>query len=281
MSRILINAGPSARGWHRLERVIRCPRLYALHAAGLLDTTQSEPLVRGSLVHVGIAHHFARMKARQEAPVTTANKDAAEDYYTPQEAMDLVARESFGAKGQELLEIARETVAAYLALYSDEGWKILHVEQEFTTEISDGTRSVTYTLRPDLVVKDISSRVWIIDHKCQTHIGHVERYTLSGQFLGLQWLGRQLYGTAFGGCIVNAIQPWPHFKVKKFPVDAAPASLRRFPQLVLDVEDQITRLELEGREPMDWPGACSEFMCTNVYDRCEAFDICRFGPGEK
>lgn len=271
--RVLLNSGASKRGWHRLERYLRCPRLFALHSAGLLGNgSNSEPLVRGSLVHVGLAHHFARLQAKQ-------GNLAPERFYTPQEAMDLVAP-TFGKLGSELLPVASETVAAYLALYSDEGWKILHVEQEFTTEISDGTRTRTYTLRPDLGVEDSSGRVWIIDHKCQAHIGHIERYTLSGQFLGLQLLGRQLYGAAFGGCIVNAIQAWPKFKVKKYPVDSAPESLKRFPQLVLDVEDQIARLENEGRDPMDWPGACSEFMCTNVYDRCEAFEICRFGLEE-
>lgn len=259
--------------------MIRCPRLYALHRAGLIPQTDSEPLVRGSLVHVGLAHHFARLRECQQAQVAPRDFNS-ERYYAPQEAMDLVAP-TFGTKGAELLGIASETVAAYLSLYSDEGWKILHVEQEFTTEIADGTRSVTYTLRPDLNVEDSSGRVWIIDHKVQTRIGHVERYTLSGQFLGLQWLGRQLYGSRFGGCIVNAIQPWPTFRVKKFPIDAAPAALRRFPQLVLDTEDRIAQLELSGREPMDWPGACSEFMCTNVYSTCEAFNICRFGPEEK
>lgn len=279
--KILLNAGPSARGWHFYERFIRCPRLFALARVPGALGPPSEPLVRGSLGHIGVAHHFARMKARQDAPVTTANLDPADRYYLPAEAIDLLAVE-FGARGEELRPIAQQTVLEYLSLYADEGWKILHVEEEFALrfrdQIDDRERSVRYTMRPDLIVADSSDRKWIIDHKFVTKIGHLaDRYTLSGQFLGLALLGRQLYGADFGGCVVNAIQCAPRFKVVKVPLEPAPASLARFPKMILDVNDAITRLEAEGREPMDWPGANTEFMCINTYSKCEAFDICRFG----
>lgn len=61
----LINAGPSERGWHRIESVMRCPRLYAWEHSGLIERQISEPLARGSLIHVGLAHHYQRMKENQ------------------------------------------------------------------------------------------------------------------------------------------------------------------------------------------------------------------------
>ena len=61
MSKFLIDPGPSRKGWHRLAKVLRCPRLYALsykqkHRTS--DEPPAEPLVKGSLFHVGLAHHY-------------------------------------------------------------------------------------------------------------------------------------------------------------------------------------------------------------------------------
>ena len=55
MTKKLLNAGPSEAGWHRLQTVLRCPRLYAL------GTDWDKPaLVKGSLVHIGLQEDASR-----------------------------------------------------------------------------------------------------------------------------------------------------------------------------------------------------------------------------
>ena len=230
------------------------------------------PLMRGSLVHIALAHHFVRMRAIQQ-------HEDPNRYYTPRDAMNVLAPK-LGLLAVELLPVAQATVEEYLALYADEGWHILYVEEEFRTELRDASgRTTLFTMRPDLIVEDRSGRSWICDHKIVSRLDSKisPRYTLSGQFLALQTLGQVLFGTAFGGCIVNAIQAAPGMRVKKYPVEPAPASLQRFPRLILDVADAIARLDAEERDPMDWPGAQHELMCMTAYGPCPFFEFCRWG----
>src|SRR5690348_7528301 len=115
--KILINTGPSERGWHRLESYLRCPQLYAWgygrggrveeQGAAFADRfPASNPLVRGSIGHAGLAHVYARLKAVQEG------RDP-DDYYLPTKAMELVAA-TFGERGARMLPIAREAVKGYV-----------------------------------------------------------------------------------------------------------------------------------------------------------------------
>ena len=112
-SKILLDTGPSTRGFHRLEAHFRCPRLYALGygqagAGGALARKSREqfppaaPLVRGSIGHAGLAHLYIRQLHAQNG----GNPDR---YYKPTEAMALVA-DSFGDLGLEMLPVATKVV---------------------------------------------------------------------------------------------------------------------------------------------------------------------------
>jgi hypothetical protein len=272
--KILINSGPSQRGWHRCELFLICPQLYAWrYHTNLLDK-KSQYLVRGAIGHTGLAHHYARMQQRQQ-------KQDPDLFYTPAEGMALTAS-TFGALGAEMLPITRRTVEEYITEHACEEWRVLHVEKEFTTELSDSSgRKTLFTMRPDLIVEALGGGMrtkWILDHKFVSTVSKAStRYTNSGQFLALQHLGRALYGKDFGGVIVNGLQVAPHCKFRRIPVDPSPYRLRRFPSDVLDAEEQIVRLEASGRAADEWPAAPSEHTCVGPYGACDAYQLCRWG----
>lgn len=285
MSRILLDTGPSPRGWHRLEAFLRCPRLFALGygrsgespelaAANLARFPPTLPLVRGSIAHVGLAHLYARWAASIEG-------QDPEVFYRPHEAMRIVA-EKYGSLGAELLGPVTELMKAYCARYPKETFKVVGVEKllemEFAGKFGGSPIQIPYTARADLIYEGRDGKVWICDHKCVAKVdsGSTLRYTLSGQFLGLQWLGFHHYGERFGGVVVNFLGmqgPTFHRKV----LDPAPYALEKFPATVRMAEEGIARISEDVERGVETPGSFSEFTCMTPYGQCPAFHLCRFG----
>jgi hypothetical protein len=272
MNKILINAGPSERGWHRLEAVLRCPQLYAWGYGRKAAESEGSrfpptfPLVRGSIGHVGLAHLYERLRRVQIG-------EGYSDLYSPSEAMRLVA-DSFGSIGEEGHGPAARAVKKYAQRYGSEPFTIVGVEEPIET-VFLGWR---YTARADLIFRDRAGRVWIMDHK---FVGKIEskvyrRYLLSGQFLGLAHLGSRLYGTDFGGIRVNLIG-CADGKFERFTPEPAPWMLQKFPDVVREAEERIAYVErclVEGR-PI--PASPSEHTCMGSYGECPAFEFCRWG----
>lgn len=271
---ILLDTGPSPRGFHRLENFRRCKQLYAFTHVLHVPMEVTDPLIRGTLGHVGLAHLYARMRAIQTG-------QDPEVFYPPHEAIALAAK-AHGALYPPWIE----AVQAALAAYEAEFWavelrtrRILFVE-EFYDALIRGHR---FTQRIDLGWEDRSGLVWLDDHKTTTAWMSdtiMDRYTLSGQFLALQTYGRAVWGAKFGGARVALIRfdADGTYKFRRIQPDPAPHALAKFPQNVVDTEEEIARWEASGRDPWLWPQAESEFLCRNVYSRCPAYDLCRWGP---
>jgi len=264
--RILINTGPSPRGVHRLETALRCPQLHAYthYVKGALDGESRDPLVRGSLLHVGLAHYYARMKAEVEG--TNPNR-----FYEPMDAVERAAP-LFGADGMRLREIVIPRVRGYIAHYAVEQFDIVSVEELVATMVG----GYPLTARWDLVVRDRSGKFWIYDHKGTASIDakSTSRYDLSLQFLAMQWMGREKWGEFFGGVRVNLVgfQREGFTRVSPAP---APWALAHFPQTVQDAEAIIERNAL--RDPWEWPKAFSEQVCMTAYGPCPAVTLCEWG----
>jgi hypothetical protein len=271
--KILLNAGPSARGWHRLEAFLRCATLYSWgygqagsnpeRAAAFPSTV---PLVRGSIGHVGLAHCYARVKAIQEG--TDPDR-----FYPPLEAMRLCA-DSFGDLGQSCLPVAVKAVRAYAQRYGSEPFRVLSVEEPAET-IFEGYR---FTARIDLIIEDAGGKVWILDHKFVSRIDSKvrTRYILSGQFLGLSHLGFRLYGSAFAGVRLNLVGcNVPGFS--RETIEPAPWMLERFPHVVKHAEEGIAKVEALLAAGEVVPASPSEHTCMGSYGPCPAFDLCRWG----
>jgi len=278
MAKVLIDTGPSRRGWHRLEAHLRCPQLFAW-GYGQAGSTNPEtaqasrrqfpptpPLVRGSIGHVGLAHLYARLRAVQ----TNIDPNL---FHLPTEAMGLVA-DSFGELGDEMLPVATRVLIAYAKHFSHEKWKILAVEQEEETTF----HGYLYTARVDLEYEDRAGKIWFVDHKVVSKLEAkvLDRYTLSGQILGLSHLGARKHGDRFGGVQLNLLGVNPISFIRHVP-DPAPWLLERFPDLVKLAEEGISRTEDLLRQKLTVPASPSEFTCYNSYGRCPAHGLCRWG----
>lgn len=277
MAKGLIDTGPSRRGWHRLEAHLRCPQLYAwgYGQAGAGEETAERsrtrfppgpPLVRGSIGHVGLAHLYARLRSVQEG-------EDPNRFYLPTEAMGLVA-DSFGELGNSMLPVATRVVRAYAEHFSHEKWKIIGVEEEEETYFGPHL----YTARVDLEYQDRAGKIWFLDHKLVSKLEAkvLDRYTLSGQILGLLHLGSRKHGDRFGGVQLNLLGVNPTSFIRHVP-DPAPWLLERFPELVKHAEEAISRTEDLIRQNLVVPASPSEFTCYSSYGRCPAHGLCRWG----
>jgi hypothetical protein len=110
-----IDAGSSGEwGWHATETAMRCPQLFAYHhriTPPPLAGGDRAPLLRGSLVHQGLAHHYARMQAAQEG------KDP-DIWATP----DVPSRPTDAALAERAERIYTERLKDYLEMLTKFAW---------------------------------------------------------------------------------------------------------------------------------------------------------------
>jgi hypothetical protein len=223
------------------------------------------PLVRGTLGHVMLAHYYARKVAVERGV-------PPDRFYSPSDAATIIAGRH-GEVGENLLPTVLYAFEAYRRAYVIETFEVIGIESLLET-IFHGYR---YTARADLIVRmNGSQKVWIYDHK---FVGRIEdrtfqRYAISGQFLGLQHLGRARYGADFGGVIVNAVDCTTGACERRQPA-VSPWALTRFPEVVRAAEEGIARMEATREPPAHM--ALSELACFTPYGRCDFYDRCRWG----
>lgn len=269
---ILINTGPSERGFHRLEAFWNCEMKFFWSEAAprrvvngvMLDV--DPPLARGSIGHAGLAHYYARKVAAERG------KDP-DTFFSVDDAMSLVS-ETFGDVGRATLPEAAKAVRYYQAQYVAEDHEVIGIERHMETEF-EGWR---YTARADLVVRypRDTGKIYIWDHK---FVGRIEdrtfqRYELSGQFLGLWHLGRRQWGNDFGGVRVNVIG-CNKLDVERREPEPAPWALQRYPHNVALAEQRIALLRTKPSS--EWSMSDSEMTCVTPYGRCQHTDRCRWG----
>lgn len=270
---ILLDAGPSERGWHHAQTMLRCPQLYAYkYLLQCIEATKAEPLIKGSLGHIGLAHHYARLQATQLG-------DDPERFYSPEAAIRLLAAR-YGSHWQAWQDLAIETVNAYISYYRIEWLRIIAVEEQMRMEIAGHT----FTQRADLIVQQRDGLVLIVDHKTAGYVGKdpMERYRLSGQFLGMQHFGPMLYPENFGGVRGNFLglraESNPNYRFKRKPPHPAPHAMACFPQAIIDAEEDIRRGLESGRDPWYWPKRLNESICQTLYGPCPGTQWCTWGP---
>lgn len=289
--KILLNAGSSGVfGGHSTEMAMRCLRLYALATLpklyelgyGVAPKTklpafveeEKKALVRGSIGHVGMAHRYARMWATQ-------NKEDPELFYTPIEAMKLVAP-TFGRLGEELLPKVLSAVKLYETYYAREKFEILHVEEvfslDFTFDESIPSNLAQHTQRADLVVRERDGKIYIIDHKFNGRLTKdtMDQYVLDIQFIGYYVIGRKTWGKEFGGVKANCIG-CDDQKFDRDLVAPAPESVRTFEIGIEEARRRVAYWMKRDPTGKDWPKANSNIICMNKYGACPAYARCQWG----
>lgn len=166
----IIYTGPSPRGWHRLQLAAECLQKYAWNyeVPKPKDRVTSAPLAKGSLIHLALAQHYARIRAgltpdEQDLSDLAGVADNVEDWVDPARAVDLISQ----LEGtQQYAGVALDAYRAYVKHYPHDAtkWKILEIEEIMEVQIAGRYR---LTGRADLVIEDLGGRVWVVDHKCQ------------------------------------------------------------------------------------------------------------------
>jgi hypothetical protein len=283
----ILYTGPSPRGWHRLQQVLECPQKFAWRyrwgregydddsdrvravAAKSEDTENKPGLNRGTLLHLGLAHYYARLREEQ-------NGRDPELYLKPADAIRVFSQ-VHGYPYTLHCDDMVECVKSYIEKYGvSDKFKILHVEELFEATIG----GYLFTGRLDLVVEDTRGRVWAWDHKGTGRIEskHREYYSVSGQLLGYRWLAQGAFGDRFAGLRINLVQHGNNdWKFERPQLMQAPALLAQFPQTVVDAEKRILQLEAEGRPYDQWPKAMNEMTCFGRYGACEFIEKCKWG----
>jgi hypothetical protein len=288
-----IDAGSSGEwGWHATELAMKCPQAFAYahrvkwqgagapsedggEEATALPTRPSggekAALHKGSLLHQALAHYYSRKKD-ELAGVPTR-------WATPTDAIDWLAAK-IGPAAAAHVPLIKGAMRAYESYYLTEKLTPLHIEEVFSAEVN-GYR---FTQRLDLVARDASGKVVIIDHKSTAVINNLTeaRYALSGQFLGMATFGREIFGREFGGVVLNLIEMQERggvmgFDFKRAPIAPAPNALRLFPLTIRHARERIAELDRAGLDPWEWPKVLSETTCVTSYGKCEWFECCRWG----
>lgn len=269
----LLNTGPSPFGWHRYETALRCLAAYGygVESRKLGLRHDAPQLARGTLVHLGLAHLYRRKLA--------ALRGEPCDLYAPLDAMKRLcelekAAGGFGPLWDTQLANALPAVAGYIAHYATERWRPLYVEEVFGLEIG----GAQLTQRLDLVV-EVDGRIYAVDHKTTAKITPSHRlfYGLSGQFIGMSWIGKLAWGDRFGGPILNLIEvPGAGAGVK--PKYQRPDLVLSAPQVAAfgaTIAYTWQRMQSVVDMPVDqWPKSPSEHTCWTRYGACPHVERC-------
>lgn len=275
----IIYTGPSRRGWHRLQQAAECLQKYAWQykvpkeGEGTKGAESKAPaLARGSLVHLALAQHYARMKARQ-------NGQDQNEWVEPEEAVRLIAKYE---KVEEHVEDVLKTYEMYQEQYwgDEQEFRVVDIEALNETMI-DGR--YLFTGRFDLIIEDLVGRVFIVDHKTTGFMKSAQKefYAVSGQLLGYSHMGKERFGEKFAGMKLNIIQVGAKPAFERIQLSRSPNLEQKFVQSVIDIEESIERMEATGRTFDNWPKAMNELTCYHRYGACNFIEWCRHGYGAK
>jgi len=229
---------------------------------------------------------------------------------TPEDAITIATQREYDNFGIHANEAGiREAFSRYVIEYGNERMKVISVEgvlsaripcTPHTVPILDwpedvhmpptqiGERTVEYydySARLDLLFER-GGLIYIADHKFHgqvygSHTKTAQRqasaYAMSGQFVGLRWLGMLAYGPKFGGLILNIAQTQPPWNLQRPPLAPTPHLLNRFPLEVIEAEQRIEALEAALIPLAHWPKAMSELVCYHKYGACDHVSRCAWG----
>lgn len=284
MTKVLLETGASPRGWHRLQNMLECPQKYSYqYNLGIEPLIPAQALMKGSLVHLALAHHYTRKKA----------EDIGEDkdqFFNPFEAIREKCNQSpeFG----EFASNIEDVIDAYQRYWMVENrnWRVLEVEQLAYAIIEDPQlkgengeqKKYLLTGRFDMVLENINTGdILVVDHKTTSRLSsaHQNFYSVSGQLIGYEYMARKIFGDRLKGVMLNLIQLTSPYKFNRIVLTPRPNLVAHFEQTVIDAERRIAELENSGRDPMNYPKAMNELTCFTRYGACQYLDTCKFGIG--
>lgn len=307
---VLLDCGPSLRGWSHQESILVCPWRWA--RSYLDDHTYrvpSEPLVKGALVHVGLAHYWSWKMGQQGllAPVDAvyALAKQEDERLTPwlgyvsrvwQDHVDVAAKlVQRYCEVQPLAHLKPIAIEHHVALWVDlvDGvWTLVAppADAAFREKLADEGRWLEFyrlgapwlsTFRADLLAELPDGRVVVIDHKTGYRLDErkVRGFQTSGQMLQYQLWGALGLGSRFGGVHVSFLNfsalTGRGVPFASFQVSSSAAAVSLFPQAVADRAEMIKGLVARDPTGQSWPRAFREQgPCSDRYGTCDFFGVC-------
>lgn len=314
--RYLLNAGPSRRGWHHAESMIRCPQWWAYNHHPAFKNAEREPfpdtppLIRGSLFHVAAAQFYRRLQAVQDAEVTGEPAHRVADaFHTPRSALELVSRmqdtnprrHPKSPLWSEFVPEALAAIEAYIAHYrAAESWQIIASEYPLILlveaagwTVDPSVTAYWTTARADAIWLGPDGYVYVSDHKTRGRQDpRQERgYARSGQFQGLRLMAEQVFGASFGGIYLNYVtykhnrdkavlgQEAYKFSFERKAPPVLPWRLACHGDSIRHAEWLQQALLASNLDPYRYPKANGENgACEHRYGPCPAAELCDFGP---
>ena len=295
----LIDAGSSGRGWSWRESLLRCPQQFAYRHMLSFEEGSREPLIKGSLVHTGLAHANAELVAEQHGLTNTFLpwRDAIRE-----QALREDQEIGYGDSWQKWGDLATETVGAYLAqrerphvvavetrinLWFDANGELVEPPTDANERLAMATDPrlalkgppYLHTARIDVLEQDRYGRKILVDYKTCYRVDARKRdgFALSGQILGLTLWGSHTYGHGFGGTVLQMLRLTDGRE--RFPrITPSPAhyALASFGKSVVESEERLARLLT--KDPMEWTRVFSEQgPCMDRYGPCSYREICMTG----
>lgn len=293
--RVLIDSGPSEAGSHEVQTWLFCPRAWAYGRYGGQRGVHL-PFVRGGIMHVGLAHHFARWAIRRNKSFTYLDKVYTNEnaFYTPEEAQRVLVHHKYSAGERQmalrpvekdenadeeateetLLTACHDTLNAYIRR-NIPTFRVLAVEDPQRIELPNG---MFHTARVDMISLEPDG-VYYDDFKstAMTVKRAARMYERNLQLLALHLFGRQKYGPAFRG--VRAIIIEANGKATYKPVNA-PLLVNDVHALLTGAREDIRRKSaLYGNNVRAYPpnGVHAGCVHAEVGSLCDRWRTCMFG----
>jgi len=150
-------------------------------------------------------------------------------------------------KHDELYELGREVLSNYVrwTLQGDQReWQVLAVEEPLKARIPGPKLSAHGYLEgtPDLLLRDLEGRLWIVDHKTSSQTPDLKALELDDQMTAYLWLVQQCWGETPVGAIHNIIRK----SVPRRPKVLASGKLSRDMSIVTTVETYEREIRDQG-----------------------------------
>jgi hypothetical protein len=94
--------------------------------------------------------------------------------------------------------------------------------------------------------------------------------------IGYKFLAATRYGDKLAGVQLNLLE-YGGKKFQRLMLPRSPFFEAQFEQTVVDIEDNIERLQQSGRAIDQWPKAMNEMTCFGRYGACKFLQQCRWG----
>lgn len=303
---IRINTSRSRLGWSTFEYSLVCPQAAAYDQAGRKAEeelpTNHPPFIKGTLMHVALAHHCARTAIDKVGTVKINGQEvkSTKVLMTPHQALDFEAQEAdealvnagrapvWGGYAGPILAKLDTYLGSMAAV--DQYMVPLYIETEFGYRVQ-GTSPLLpghvfdfiATSRLDLVVLDQKTgKILIDDHKTTVRMddAFTRAYGMSGQIALQREIGRERFGDQFGGMFLRGFQ-WEPFKFVRQPPISNPLLQGQLRDQLL-FRAALMRVLKQNKTPLDeYPKAASPGICEHKWGTCRWLNRCRFGSASQ